>query len=176
MSDRRGLNQDVNNISPGKKENTIMEPTFEPSLPTLPNFFSKMAVIEAIELSFLGFFLSALLLLIPTETPTTLVVAIGIFIIIEAVLLGSWLIYLAYIRLTRGLYPRADIRLRLALAILTSTYTLWAWLILDLNRWILAKLIYRGEAPVEYAWSSKSKLARKEWEQARKAKNAVLSM
>ena len=149
-----------------------MEPTFEPSL---PNLFNKMAVIEAVELSVIGFLLSGLLILIPTETPTTIVVAIGIFIIIEAVILGSWLIYLAYIRLTRGLYPRADVRIRFALAFLTSTYTLWAWLILDLNRWILAKLIYRGEAPVEYAWSSRSKLVRKEWEQAQKAKQVYLS-
>ena len=144
-----------------------MENTFEPSF---PSFLNKMAVIEAMELSILGFLFGGLLLLIPTETPTTLRVAVGILIIIQGIILGSWAIYLAYIRLTRGLYPRADFRLRIVLAILTSTYTLWAWLILDLNRWILAKLIYRGEAPVEYAWSSQSKLVRKQWEQAHKVK------
>ena len=143
-----------------------MENTFEPSL---PGFLNKMAAIEAMELSVLGFLLGGLLLLIPTETPTTLVVAIGILVIIQGVILGSWAIYLLYIRLTRGLYPRVDLRLRIVLALLTSTYTLWAWLILDINRWMLAKLIYRGEAPVEYAWSSRSKLARKEWEQANKS-------
>ncbi len=143
-----------------------MENTFEPSF---PNFLTKMAAIEAMELSVLGFLFWGLLMLIPTETPTTLVVGIGILVIVQGVILGSWAIYLVYIRLTRGLYPRADIRLRLVLAILTSTYTLWAWIILDINRWILAKLIYRGEAPVEYAWSSRSKQARKEWEQAQRA-------
>lgn len=150
-----------------------METTFQPSL---PGFLSKMALIEAIELTTIGFILSGLLILIPTETPTTIAVAIGIIVIIQGVILGSWLIYLAYIRLTRGLYPRVDLRLRIALAIFTSTYTLWAWLILDINRWILAKLFYRGEAPVEYAWSSRSKFARKEWEQAQKARNVYLSM
>lgn len=150
-----------------------METTFQPSL---PSFLNKMSAIEAIELSVIGFLLWGLAIIIPTETPTTIPVAIGLFVIIEGFILGSWLIYVAYIRLTRGLYPRADIRLRIGIAALTSTYTLWAWIVLDINRWILAKLIYRGEAPVEYAWSSKSKLARKEWEQAQKAKQVYLSM
>lgn len=156
-----------------------MEATFEPSVSTIRTkidaICTKMAAIEAVELSVLGFMLTGLLMLIPTETPTTIPIAIGFLIIIEGAILGSWAIYLAYIRLTRGLYSRADIRLRIAIAALTSTYTLWAWIILDINRWILAKLVYRGEAPVEYAWSSKSKLARKEWEQAQKAKNVYLS-
>lgn len=150
-----------------------MEATFEPSVSSIR---MKMAMIEAIELSAIGALLSGLLILVPTETPTTITVAIALFVIIEGVILGSWAIYLAYIRLTRGLYPRADVRLRLGIAALTSTYTLWAWIILDINRWILSKLVYQGEAPVEYAWSSKSKLARKEWEQAQKAKNVYLSM
>ncbi|MFT3890567.1 MAG: hypothetical protein QM730_02945 [Anaerolineales bacterium] len=132
-----------------------MDTTFQPSI---PSFLKKLAVIEFFELSILGFVLWGLLMLIPTETPNTLPILIGFFIIIEGIILGSWSIYLAYIRLTRGLYPRADLRLRIVLAIVTSTYTLWAWLFLDANRWVLAKLIYRGEAPVEYAWSSQSKL------------------
>lgn len=143
-----------------------MEITFQPSL---PGFLKKMAVIEAMELSILGFLLWGLVVFIPTETPTTIEMAIGFLIIIQGGILGSWAIYLAYIHLTRGLYPRADLRLRIVLAIFTSTYTLWAWIFLDINRWILSKLVYRGEAPVEYAWSSKSKLARKVWEQQQKA-------
>ena len=146
-----------------------METTIQPSV---PGFLNKMAAIEALELSFLGFLFWGLLMLIPTETPNTLEVVIGFLVIIQGIILGSWAIYLAYIRLTRGLYPRADFRLRIVLAIFTSTYTLWAWLILDFNRWILSKLIYRGEAPVEYAWSSRSKLERKLWEQQRKARSA----
>lgn len=146
-----------------------MDNTFEPSF---PNLLGRMAVIEAVEFTVFGFMLWGLFVFIPTETPTTLAVAIGGLIVIQGAILGSWLLYLAYVRLTRGLYPRADLRLRIALAIFTSTYTLWAWLFFDINRWILSKLIYRGEAPVEYAWSSKSKLARKEWEQAQKAKQA----
>lgn len=149
-----------------------METTFQLSL---PGFLKKMALIELIELSTIGFILWGLFVLIPTETPTTLALAIGALVIFQGFILGSWLIYLAYIRLTRGLYPRADVRLRVAIAIFTSTYTLWAWIILDINRWILAKLFYRGDAPVEYAWSSRSKLVRKEWEQAQKAKQIYFS-
>ena len=150
-----------------------MDATFQPAI---ASFRSKMALIEAIELSAIAFFLWGLFVLIPTETPMPLDVVIVAFFLAEGFILGSWAIYLAYIRLTRGLYPRADVRLRFLLAFLTSTYTLWAWLILDLNRWILAKLVYQGDAPVEYAWSSKSKLIRKQWEAEQKAKNVYLSL
>jgi hypothetical protein len=143
-----------------------METTFQPSI---SSFIKKMAVIEFFELSILGLLLWGLVVFIPTETPTTIEMAAGFLIIIQGGILGSWLIYLAYIRLTRGLYPRADVRLRIVLAILTSTYTLWTWLFLDANRWVLSKLIYRGEAPVEYAWNSQSKLNRKLWEQQQKS-------
>jgi hypothetical protein len=32
----------------------------------------------------------------------------------------------------------------------------------------MKKLFYRGEAPVEFAWSVRSKAIRKAWEEARK--------
>ena len=75
-----------------------MEATFEPSVSTIR---TKMATIEAVELSTIGFLLSVLLMLIPTETPTTIPLAIGLFIIIEGAILGSWAIYLAYIHSDR---------------------------------------------------------------------------
>jgi hypothetical protein len=146
--------------------NIIMEATFEPSVSTIR---TKMAAIEAIELSIIGILFWTPFVLIPTETQLDLVTMIIALVIVEAAIVGSWAIYLAYIRLTRGMYSRLDIRLRFAIGALTGTYTFWAWIILDIYRWILAKLFYRGEAPVEYAWSSKSKLVRKEWEQAKKA-------
>jgi hypothetical protein len=62
-----------------------------------------------------------------------------------------------------------DVRLRIFFAAITTTYTLWAWILLDINRLILAKLLYRGAAPVEYAWSWRSKQRRKLWEQGQKA-------
>jgi hypothetical protein len=161
-----------NQIS-SQQGNILMEATFEPSVSTIR---TKMSSIEAIELSIIGALLWGLVLIVPSDTPTTISVAIGGLIVFEAAILGSWAIYLAYIRLTRGLYSRADVRLRIGIAALTGMYTLWAWIILDINRWILSKLAYIGEAPVEYAWSSKSKLARKEWEQAQKAKQVYLSM
>ncbi len=156
-----------------------MEATFEPSVSTLRAKINairtKMAAIEAVELSSIGFLFWGLLMMIPTDPPATISVAVVLLIVVEGALLGSWGIYLAYIRLTRGMYSRLDIRLRFAIAALTGLYTFWAWIILDINRWIMAKLVYRGEAPVEYLWSAKSKLARKEWETAQKAKNVYLS-
>jgi hypothetical protein len=143
-----------------------MEATFEPSVSTIR---TRMAAIEAIELSIIGILLWSPFVLIPTETQLDLITMIIALVVFEGAILGSWAIYLVYIRLTRGMYSRLDIRLRFAIAALTGSYTFWAWIILDINRWILAKLFYRGEAPVEYLWSSRSKLARKEWEQAKKA-------
>lgn len=143
-----------------------METTFQPSL---PSFRSKMASIEAMELSIIGFLLTGLMMLIPTETQLDLVSAVFFLVFVEGAIFGSWAIYLGYIRFTRGLHPLRDLRLRISLAVITSTYTLWTWIIFDINRWILAKLVYQGEAPVEYAWSAKSKLVRKLWEEARKA-------
>jgi hypothetical protein len=150
-----------------------METTFQPSYSVIR---SKITTIEAIELSVIGFLFTALTALIPTDTPMDLMTFVIGFFVLEAFLLGSWAIYLAYIRLTRGLHRRLDIRLRFLLAFLTSTYTLWAWIILDINRWLIARLLYRGEAPVEYAWSSRSKQARKEWEQANKLRQVYLSL
>ncbi len=144
-----------------------MENTFQPSL---PSFRSKMAAIEAMELSTIGFIVWGLMLLVPDSTAdTTLGFLIGVLFLIEGFLLGSWVIYLAYIRVSRIFPSRMDIRLRIFLAAVTTTYTLWAWILLDINRLILAKLLYRGEAPVEYAWSWRSKQRRKNWEQMRKA-------
>jgi hypothetical protein len=54
----------------------------------------------------------------------------------------------------------------------TGSYTFWAWTILDINRFLISRLLYRGEAPVEFAWSESSKQRRKVWEQARKAYNS----
>jgi hypothetical protein len=149
-----------------------MENTFQPSLPA---FRSKMAAIEVMELSTIGFIVWGLLLLVPDSTAdTTLGVLIGVLFLIEGFLLGSWAIYIAYIRISRFFPSRVDIRLRIFFAAITTTYTLWAWILLDINRLILAKLLYRGEAPVEYAWSWRSKQRRKAWEQTQKASQTEL--
>ncbi|HEY9489195.1 MAG TPA: hypothetical protein VIQ51_12715 [Chryseosolibacter sp.] len=47
--------------------------------------------------------------------------------------------------------------------------TFWTWTILDINRLLLARLFYHGDAPVEDAWSARSKYVRKRWEQAQSA-------
>jgi hypothetical protein len=144
-----------------------MENAFQPSLPA---FRSKMAAIEAMELFTIGFIVWGLLLLVPdSNADTALDILIAALFLIEGFLLGSWAIYLAYIRISRFFPSRVDFRLRILLAVITTTYTLWAWIVLDINRLILAKLLYRGEAPVEYAWSWRSKQRRKVWEQTQKA-------
>lgn len=126
---------------------------------------SKIALIEAIELSSLGFVLWVLISLFTIGAPDVGISnLIVIFMMIEGALLGSWLIYNLYIRIARAGGKVVDIGLWIVATIVTASYTFWTWTILDINRWIIAKLFYRGEAPVEYAWSVRSKQIRKMWE------------
>ncbi len=131
---------------------------------------SKIAALEAVELAVIGFVLwglSALLTIGDPDVPFLSTVIM--FFIIESGLLGSWLIYNLYIRIARAGGKAVDVGIWVIASMATASYTFWAWTILDVNRWLMKKLLYRGEAPVEYAWSARSKQIRKEWEQARKA-------
>lgn len=146
-----------------------METTFDPSPESaLQSLQNKITTLEAIELTVLGFMLCGLLVNNSTQSPDFAVLFI-LLAMCEGFLFGSWAIYNAFIRFARAAGGRVDFKLRFKAAVWTGTYTLWAWLILDLNRFILAKLFYRGEAPIEYAWSARSKQTYREWEQAQKA-------
>ena len=144
-----------------------METTFEPSL--LHNFQNRITTLEAIELSFLGFALWGFGVYNAILDGQSLFDQIDILVFLEVILLGSWAIYNAYIRIARATGRILDVGIWILASILTATYTFWAWTILDVNRFIVSKLFYRGEAPVEYAWSWRSKYIRKAWEQARRA-------
>lgn len=144
-----------------------METTLQPSS---QNIRTRIAVIEAMELASLGFvlwFFGAILNI--TNPDISFFEQIIFFVVTQGILLGSWVIYNAYIRIARAGGRFVDIGIWVAASLLTSSYTFWAWSILDLNRLLMSKLFYRGEAPVEYAWSVRSKQIRKTWEQARKA-------
>ena len=144
-----------------------METTFEP---TFPAFRDRITVIEAMELSVLGFLFWGLIALASTQTPDTTLIDLILFLIItEVVLLGSWVIYNIYIRIARAGGKIVDIGIWVVASVATGSYTFWAWTILDINRWLMAKILYRGEAPVEFAWSWRSKQIRKLWEQERKS-------
>jgi hypothetical protein len=147
---------------------TNMEATLQPSLQH--NVRSRLAALEALELALLGFGLWGLLGLLSPKTPDFSSLDLMVFLIFtEGILLGSWLIYNAYIRIARAGGTRVDIALWVIASALSGSYTFWAWTILDINRIIIARLFYQGDAPVEYAWSIRSKKIRKLWEQARKA-------
>jgi hypothetical protein len=131
---------------------------------------SKLALLEAIELASLGFAFWCLAAIASIgEADVSFFDQIIFFIITQGILLGSWAIYNGYIRVARAGGRIVDIGLWVIASALTASYTFWAWSILDINRIIIAKLLYRGDAPVELAWSARSKQARKAWEQARKA-------
>lgn len=142
---------------------TAMESSFQ-------NFRNKIAMIEAIELAAIGFVLWCLIAATSINTPNaSLVDLITFFLLIEGMLFGSWAIYNAYIRVARASGKLLDVVIWIIAAALTGSYTFWAWTILDGNRFFMSKFFYRGDAPVEYAWSARSKQVRKAWEKARKA-------
>lgn len=145
-----------------------METTLQPSLPH--QLRTRITIIEAIELTILGFGVWSLMALIPGNPSTPSVLDLMIFLVFtEGILLGSWVLYNVYIRIARAGGSKIDIVLWILAAASTGSYTFWAWTILDVNRLIMAKLFYQGEAPVEYAWSTRSKQVRKFWEQAQSA-------
>lgn len=132
---------------------------------------NKITLIELLELSTLGFGLWVIVSLLTIGAPDVgLLNLIVVFIMIEGGLLGSWLIYNLYIRIARAGGKAVDIGLWVIATTVTASYTFWTWTILDVNRWLMKKLFYRGEAPVEFAWSVRSKAIRKAWEETQKAK------
>ena len=152
-------------------ERQIMETTLQPVLP--PSFRTRIVLIEAIELSILGFGLGSLMALSPGNPfHLRFMDLMTFFLFTEGIVLGSWLVYNVYIRIARAAGPRVDIALWMIASAFTGSYTFWTWTIFDLNRLMIARLFYRGEAPVEYAWSVKSKRARKLWEQSQTASSA----
>jgi hypothetical protein len=156
------------------KETHIMEETFQPSL---PHFRNRITIIEAIELALIGFVLWCIgLLLFTLGGNTNIGELILLFLIIQGALLGSWAIYNIYIRISRAGGRFVDYGIWVGTVLLTGTFTLWCWIILDVNRLLLAKWLYQGEAPVEYAVSWRSKQRRKIWEQLQKASQPALFM
>ena len=144
-----------------------METALQPSSQNIRN---KIAAIEAIELASVGFALWFLFAILTFSDPDmTFFDQIHVFVLFEGLLLGSWAIYNAYIRIARAGGRVVDLGIWILASALTASYTFWAWTILDLNRWLMSRLFYQGEAPVEYAWSIRSKRIRKAWEQMQKA-------
>ena len=138
--------------------------------PSSQNIRSKIAAIEAIELASLGFLLWFFGAILTFGDPHfSFLDQLMFFAFTEGILLGSWALYNGYIRIARAGGRLVDLGLWVVASLLTASYTFWAWSILDINRWLIARQFYRGEAPIEYAWSIRSKRIRKAWEQMRKA-------
>lgn len=148
-----------------------METTLQSSTQSSSQFIrTRIAFIEFIELAVLGFAFWCFGAIVAISEPGSSFLDQIIFLIItEGILLGSWAIYNVYIRLARAGGKIVDVGIWVIAAVLTSSYTFWAWTILDLNRLLISRRFYRGDAPVEYAWSAQSKQVRKAWEQACKA-------
>ena len=143
-----------------------METAFEPSFQD--NLRAKITTIEFIELSLLGFAVWCLGAYNAVRSGENLFDQLNALIGLQIIVLGSWAIYNVYIRVSRSLGV-VNGRILWVLAVIgTGSYTLWAWILLDANRFLMTKLFYRGEAPVEYALSPRSRQRRYDWEQTRK--------
>ena len=140
--------------------NTVIQPSYS-------SFRNKIAMIEAAELASLGFAFWCLGAIPAISKGESFFDQIIFFFITQGMLLGSWAIYNLYIRIAHAGGKLVDIRLWVIATAVTGSYTFWAWSILDINRLIIAKFLYRGDAPVELAWSARSKQIRKVWEKAR---------
>ena len=140
-----------------------METVFQPSLSPLR---TRITLIEAFELPVLTFGIWSLATLVDSSDGRINFSELFTFLVgLELIVLGSWVIYNLYIRLARAAGGRVDIALWVIASAFTGSYTFWTWTILDVNRLLLARLFYQGDAPVEYAWSTRSKYVRKRWEQ-----------
>lgn len=147
-----------------------MDTTFEPSFQD--HLRSKITTIEFIELSLLGLAVWCLGAYNATRSGERLFDILSVLIFLELILLGSWAIYNIYIRVARSLGGVIG-RILWVLAMLgTGSYTLWAWILLDVNRFLMSRMFYRGEAPIEYAFNPRSRQRRYDWEEARKTNRA----
>lgn len=144
-----------------------MDITFEPSFQD--HLRSKITTIEFIELSLLGFSVWCLGAYNAARSGESLFDILNMLILLELVLLGSWGIYNLYIRVARSLGGCLGHMLWMVAVLGTGSYFLWAWILLDANRFVMSRLFYRGEAPIEYAFSPRSRQRRYDWEEARKA-------
>jgi len=133
------------------------------------NLRTRITIIEVIELALLGVGLWSLMAILPGKASAPDLNDQIVFLLnSEGLLLGSWVIYNVYMRIARAAGGRVDIALWMIASAFTGSYTFWAWTILDINRLLMVRLFYQGEAPVEYAWSAKSKYVRKLWEQGQR--------
>ena len=125
-----------------------METVFQPSLSPLR---SRITLLEAFELPVLTFGIWSLATLVDSSDGNINFSELFTYLIgLELIVLGSWAIYNMYIRLARAAGGRVDIALWVIASAFTGSYTFWAWTVLDVNRLLLTRLFYQGDAPVEY--------------------------
>ena len=159
-------------------------PVVEPAASRAARIRSNINSVEAAEFVILGLvagtlitILVILMLIFPT-TPGTpdyagLIMIPLTFIGVPLALFVLWGVYRLYIYLARLGGPIIDVGLWVGAAAITASFTFWCWSILDINRLIMSKLFYKGEAPVEYAWSQASKRRYKNWLSLRSSQSAV---
>jgi len=133
---------------------------------------NNLYALELIELFILGFGFAGLVNIVTWDGNifTAALIQIGLPLGLGIL----WLGYMLYIVIARNTGKVVDILLWVVLAIATSSFTFWCWTILDINRLMIAKLVYTGHMPIEFAWSFKSKARRKAWNKLNKEAQQAL--
>lgn len=93
---------------------------------------------------------------------------VNLILISYFIVLCAWAFYLLMVFIWRT----TSIWLLVGLAVLSGGIAIGVYAFLglfDLNRLMLDKVAYRGEAPLEYFWNKESSENLREWKKARKA-------
>lgn len=132
----------------------------------------NLYVLEWIELTGLGLLLATFVnVAVPSQGINALTTTALVQFFIPAVFVGAWLIYALGLRLARALGSDAGsvvLWILIGFVIFLSGGTIVILVtLLDLNRFLVARLLYRGAAPAEYIWNPNSLARRRAWEKTR---------
>ncbi len=129
----------------------------------------NLYALELVELTAWGFLLATFVnVVVPSQGSNALAITALVQFFIPAVFVAAWLIYAICIRLARALGGQAGpmaLWIGIGFAIFLSGGTIVVLVtLLDLNRFLVSRLLYRGDAPAEYLWNPNSLARRRAWD------------
>jgi len=133
----------------------------------------NLYALELIELTGLGFLLATFVnVVVPSQGANALAITALVQFFIPAVFVVAWLVYAICIRLARALGGQAGpvaLWILIGFAVFLSGGTIIVLItVLDLNRFLVSRLLYRGAKPVEYIWNQNSLDRRRAWDEMMK--------
>lgn len=154
---------------------SLARPASDSIVRTPAGLRTRLHALEAIEITMIGLGITAVMGAVVAPQQITAIgpwgfllelVSVGVLLTLGPLL--AWSLYTGFVVITCPALV-LDLGLWLAASALTSGFAILFFTAFDLNRLLVAALLYRGEAPVAYAWSYGSKRRRREWLRARRA-------